>query len=34
MSDIMVKIMIEVLSVLALATRQIRQGRFSKFPYL
>lgn len=30
MSDIMVKIMIEVLSVLALATKQIHQGRFSK----
>ena len=29
MSDIMVKIMIEVLSVLALATKQINQGRFS-----
>jgi hypothetical protein len=32
MSDIMVKIMIEVLSVLALATTQIRQGRFSTWP--
>ena len=31
MSDIMVKIMIEVLSVLALATKQINQGRFSKW---
>jgi hypothetical protein len=30
MSDIMVKIMVEVLSVLALATKQIKQGRFSK----
>jgi hypothetical protein len=30
MSDIMVKIMAEVLSVLALATKQIKQGRFSK----
>ena len=30
MSDIMVKIMIEVLSVLALATKQIHQGRFSR----
>lgn len=35
MTDIIVKIMIEVLSVLALATKQIRQGRFSKYagPY-
>ena len=33
MSDIMVKIMIEVLSVLALATKQINQGRFSKLSY-
>jgi hypothetical protein len=32
MSDIMVKIMVEVLSVLALATKQIKQGRFSKWP--
>jgi hypothetical protein len=32
MSDIMVKIMIEVLSVLALATNQIKQGRFSTWP--
>jgi hypothetical protein len=32
MSDIMVKIMAEVLSVLALATKQINQGRFSKWP--
>ena len=31
MSDIMVKIMVEVLSVLALATKQINQGRFSKW---
>ena len=31
MSDIMVKIMAEVLSVLALATKQINQGRFSKW---
>ena len=30
MIDIIVKILIEVLSVLALATRQIKQGRFSK----
>jgi hypothetical protein len=30
MTDIIVKIMIELLSVLALATTQIRQGRFSK----
>jgi hypothetical protein len=30
MTSIVVKILVEVLSVLALATRQIKQGRFSK----
>jgi hypothetical protein len=30
MTDIIVKIMTELLSVLALATKQIKQGRFSK----
>src|SRR6267154_3660086 len=30
MTDIIVKIMIELLSVLALATKQINQGRFSE----
>ena len=30
MTNIIVKILIELLSVLALATRQIKQGRFSK----
>jgi hypothetical protein len=30
MTDIVVKILVEVLAVLALATKQIRQGRFSK----
>jgi hypothetical protein len=30
MTDIVVTIMVELLSVLALATKQIRQGRFSK----
>ena len=30
MTDIIVKIMVEVLSVLALATKQIKQGRFSE----
>ena len=30
MTDIIVKIMVELLSVLALATKQINQGRFSK----
>ena len=30
MTDIVVKIMVELLSVLALATKQIKQGRFSK----
>ena len=31
MSDIVVKIMVEILSVLALVTKQINQGRFSKW---
>jgi hypothetical protein len=30
MTDIIVRIMVEVLSVLALATKQVKQGRFSK----
>ena len=30
MTDIIIKIMAELLSVLALATKQINQGRFSK----
>ena len=30
MTEIIVKIIVELLSVLSLATRQIRQGRFSK----
>ena len=40
MTDIIIKIMVELLSVLALATKQIKQGRFSKcgvtiqFPWL
>ena len=35
MTDILFKIMVELLSVLALATKQINQGRFSKsmLPY-
>jgi hypothetical protein len=32
MTDIMVKIMMEVLSVLALATKKVKQGRLSKWP--
>jgi hypothetical protein len=32
MADILIKIMVEVLSVLALATKQINQGRFSESP--
>ncbi len=32
MSGILIKIMVEVLSALALATKQIKQGRFSKQP--
>jgi hypothetical protein len=31
MTDIIIKIMIELLSVLALATKQITQGRFSEY---
>jgi hypothetical protein len=31
MTDIIVQIMVEVLSVLALATKQMKQGRFSKY---
>jgi len=31
MADIIVKIMAELLSVLALATKQIKEGRLSKF---
>jgi hypothetical protein len=31
MTDIIVKIMVELLSVFALATKQIKQGRFSKW---
>jgi hypothetical protein len=31
MTDLILKIMLELLSVLALATKQIRQGRFSKY---
>ena len=30
MTDLIVKIIVELLSVLALATKQIKQGRFSK----
>jgi hypothetical protein len=30
MTDIIVKIIVEILSVLALATKQIKEGRFSK----
>ena len=32
MTDIIIKIMVQLLSVLALATKQIKQGRFSKYP--
>ena len=30
MTDIVIKIMVELLSVLAIATNQIKQGRFSE----
>ena len=33
MGEILVKIMTEMLEVLALATRQIKQGRFSEFVF-
>ena len=33
MTNIIVKIMVELLSVLALATKQVKQGRFSKYVY-
>ena len=32
LTEVIVKIMVEVLSVLALASKQIKQGRFSKCP--
>ena len=31
MTDIIIRIMVEVLSVLALATKQVKQGRLSTF---
>jgi hypothetical protein len=31
MMDLIIKIMVELLSVLALATKQIKQGRFSEW---
>jgi hypothetical protein len=31
MTDIIIKVMVELLSVLALATKQIKQGRFSEW---
>jgi len=34
MKEISVKIMVELLSVLALATKQIKEGRFSKWIHL
>ena len=34
MTDIIVKIMVEVLNVFAIATKEIRQGRTSKLPVL
>ena len=34
MTDVIIKIMVELLSVLALATKQIRQGRFSKCAFI
>jgi len=33
MTDVIVKIMAELLSVLALATKQIKNGLFSKFVF-
>jgi hypothetical protein len=34
MMEISVKIMVELLSVLALATKQIKEGRFSKWTFI
>src|SRR6266850_1979498 len=34
MTEILVKILVELLSVLALATKQIKEGRFSKSPII
>ena len=34
MTEISVKIMVELLSVLAVATKQIKQGRFSKWVFV
>lgn len=34
MTDLIVEIMVELLSVLALATKEIRQGRFSEYLFL
>ena len=34
MTDMIVKIMVELLSVLALATKEIRQGRLSEYFFL
>jgi len=31
MTEVIVKIMVELLSVLALALKQVKQGRFSKY---
>jgi hypothetical protein len=33
MTDIIVKIMVEVLNILAIATKEIKQGRTSERPY-
>ena len=32
MTEVVIKIMVELISVLAIATKQINQGRFSKSP--
>ena len=34
MTDVIVKIMIEILSILAIATKEMRQGRSSEYPDL
>jgi hypothetical protein len=34
LTNVLVKIIVELISTLALATKQVRQGRFSEFPYL
>ena len=34
MTEIIVKIMVEILAILAQAKKQVKEGRFSKFPLI